>query len=139
LAKSQREQQANWAFYEKYFVNMQGNEINTNLVEILFGDATNLNTNNTNNNNIIFNKKLEENKQENNLKEQIKIFTKTEFRCYDGFYFYPKFFRNILSKDNNPSKFVEKGNDDSGMSNHNEKAVNISKNEYLLNALSMNK
>jgi len=137
-AKTQREKQANIAFYEKYFVNFQDNELNKNLFEILYGDEANLNTNNSNNYDSNFNKKLEENKQENKLKEQIVNLSETEFRCYDGFYFYPKFFRDILSKDNNPSKFVEKGNDDSRMSNHNEQAVNISKNEYLLNAISMN-
>lgn len=144
-AKNQREKQSNLAFYEKYFEICYNNyddynqtdELKKDIAEILFGETANLNNeNNQNNNN---DKKFNENKVDNNLEDKLKALVDNEFRCYDSFYFYPKFFRNIFSEDNNPFDYFEKEKiDNSIKSNDNKSEEEIAKKEYLLQALSMN-
>lgn len=159
-AKSQRENLANLAFYQKYFGNMQGEDLNKNLAKILFGDENYNSSNNikknfyasdkNNNSKFNINNDVEENYEnenennnnendENKIDDRIKLLYETEFRCYDGFYFYPKFFRNLFNIDNNPSKYfeAEKPNESMLSMDKEPAAAKVPKKEFLLEALSM--
>jgi len=95
-AKIEREKISNLLFYDKYLENFN-TEINRNefLMEILnWGNDNIENKENYNSN------KCHEIKTEK-FEQYLKNIKKSNFNCYDAFYFYPKFFRNIFNQEYN--------------------------------------
>ncbi len=104
-AKSERELISNLYFYRKFFDDIKNEELKYKLIkESLISKDINITKDIS-----LFDRETIR-QDEIKIREKLENYKDNDFDCFDAFYFYTKFFRNVYEKENNPFNFIVENN-----------------------------